>query len=353
MAKILMKGNEAIAEAAIRGGCRYFFGYPITPQNEIPEYMSHRLEEVGGAFVQAESEVSAINMVYGSAGAGGRAMTSSSSPGISLKTEGMSYLACAEIPCVIVNMVRSGPGLGGILASQGDYFQATKGGGHGDYRLLVYSPSTVQEAIDLLYISFDKADQYRIPVFILGDGLLGQIMEPVELPPMKDITKLPRKNWAAYGDGVGDNKKLVSSIYLNPNALEEHCLDLEAKYNSLKQNEVRCEEYLCSDAEVIITGYGSAGRIARSAVDMLRENGIKAGLVRPITLYPFPEKIFEKYANSNLVKKFVVAEMSLGQYVEDVRLYTRQAKPISLVRHMGGVNITPEQIYDSVVKGDK
>lgn len=353
MTKILMKGNEAIAEAAIRGGCRYFFGYPITPQNEIPEYMSHRLEEVGGQFIQAESEVSAINMVYGSAGAGGRAMTSSSSPGISLKAEGMSYIACAELPCVIVNMVRSGPGLGGILASQGDYFQATKGGGHGDYRMLVYAPSTVQEAVDLLYISFDKAEQYRIPTFILGDGLLGQIMEPVELPPMKDISKLPRKDYVAYGDGYGNNRKLVSSIYIDPLMLEKQCLHLEEKYNTLKKHEVRCEEYLCSDAEIILTGYGSSARIARSAVDMLREKGIKAGLVRPITLYPFPEKVFEKYANSDKVKQFVVAEMSLGQYIEDVMLYTKQLKPISHVRTLGGIIITPEQIFDHITKGGK
>ena len=255
--KELMKGNEAIAEAAVRGGCRAFFGYPITPQNEIPEYMSWRLFEVGGTYVQAESEVAAINMVYGAAGAGARAMTSSSSPGISLKQEGISYICGARLPCVIVNMVRGGPGLGGIQPAQSDYFQATKGGGHGDYHLLVYGPSSVQECVDIMYNAFDVSDKYRVPVMILGDGMLGQIMEPVELPEFKDLSKLPRKPWATYGDNKGKDRQIVNSLLIEPDVLEAHCHLLEDTYKEIAKNETAFENYLCDDAEVVITAYGA------------------------------------------------------------------------------------------------
>lgn len=351
--KKLMKGNEAIAEAAIRGGCRYFFGYPITPQNEIPEYMSWRLYEVGGSFVQSESEVAAINMVYGAAGAGARAMTSSSSPGISLKQEGISYIAGAEIPCVIVNMVRSGPGLGGIQPCQGDYFQAVKGGGHGDYKMLVFAPSTVQEAVDIIYTAFDKAEKYRIPVMILGDGMLGQIMEAVTLPEMIDVTKLPKHSWAADGTGVGEKRRIINSLYIQPDVLEEMNKKLYARYAEMSANEVKVETYKCDDAEIVITAYGSVARIAKSSVDILREKGVKAGLVRPVTVYPFPSETYLALAKNDCVKKFVCAELSMGQMIEDVKLATNMLKPVEFYGRSGGNVMSPEDIVDFVLKEGK
>lgn len=351
--KKLMKGNEAIAEAAIRGGCRYFFGYPITPQNEIPEYMSWRLYEVGGSFVQSESEVAAINMVYGAAAAGARAMTSSSSPGISLKQEGISYMAGAELPCVIVNMVRSGPGLGGIQPSQGDYFQAVKGGGHGDYKLLVYAPATLQEAVDIIYKAFDKAELYRIPVMILGDGMLGQIMEAVELPEMVDVSKLPKKAWATDGTGVGKSRRVVNSLYIQPDVLEAMNIKLYARYAEMCKNEVAVEEYCCEDADVILTAYGTVARIAKSSVDMLRAAGKKVGLIRPITLYPFPSATYLKYAERSNVKKFISVEMSMGQMIEDVKLAVECKKPVEFFGRSGGNVMTPEDIVAFVEKEGK
>lgn len=260
----LMKGNEAIAEAAIRGGCRFYAGYPITPQNEIPEYMSWRLPQVGGHFIQAESEIAAINMVYGSAGAGGRAMTSSSSPGVSLKQEGISYICGAELPCVIINMVRSGPGLGGIQPAQGDYFQAVKGGGHGDYKMLVYGPCSVQECVNLVYDAFDKAEKYRLPVMILGDGMLGQIMEAVTLPEMKDPATFPKKEWATTGEGFGANRRIINSLYIVPDELEDMNHKLQKVYDNMCENETMYEEYRTEDAELIITAYGTVARIAKA-----------------------------------------------------------------------------------------
>lgn len=348
--KKLMKGNEAIAEAAVRGGCRAFFGYPITPQNEIPEYMSWRMFEVGGVFVQAESEVAAINMVYGAAGAGARAMTSSSSPGISLKQEGISYICGAELPCVIVNMVRSGPGLGGIQPSQSDYFQAVKGGGHGDYHMLVYGPASVQEAVDIMYTAFDKADKYRLPVMILGDGMLGQIMEAVELPEMVDISKLPKKEWATTGEGHGKTRRIVNSLYIQPDALEEVNNRLFARYKEMAENETAFEEYLTEDAEIVITGYGTVGRVAKSAVNQLREKGIKAGLLRPITLYPFPTAAYEKVAAQDSVKEFLCVELSMGQMVEDVRLSVNGKKPVKFFGRSGGNVVTPDDIVNAVLR---
>ena len=346
MAKKLMKGNEAIAEAAIKAGCRFFFGYPITPQNEIPEYMSRRMPQIGGTFVQAESEVAAINMVYGAAGAGARAMTSSSSPGISLKQEGISYIACAELPAVIVNMVRTGPGLGGILPSQGDYFQATKGGGHGDYHLIVLAPSSIQEAADLIMDGFDLADLYRNPVMILGDGMIGQMMEPVEFKEPSE-RPLPKKDWAATGwDGKSRKRAVINSLYIAAEEMEEVTQRLKARYQEIKDNETRVEEYMMEDAEVCITAYGTVARIAKSAVQKLRAEGIKAGVIRPITVWPFPNASYAKYADQ--VKFFLDVEMSLGQMVEDVKLSVNGKKPVHFMGVTGGFVPTPSQIAEQV-----
>ena len=348
--KVLMKGNEAIAEAAVRAGCRAFFGYTITPQNEIPEYFSRRMPEVGGVFVQAESEVSAINMVYGAAGSGARVMTSSSSPGISLKQEGISYICAAELPCVIVNMVRGGPGLGGILPAQSDYFQAVKGGGHGDYRMLVYGPSTVQEAVDIMYEAFDKADKYRIPVMILGDGVLGQIMEAIELPEMVDIQTIPKKEWATDGIGVGESRRVINTLKIKPEVLEEVNNRLADKYKSLSKHEVRYEQYRTEDAEIIFVAYGTVARISKSAVDTLRDKGIKAGLFRPITLYPFPSDPLLSLSKLRSSKKFLAIELSMGQMVEDVRLAVNGNKPVDFFGKVGGIIITPDDIVNYVIK---
>lgn len=346
--KKLLKGNEAISEAAILGGCRAFFGYPITPQNEIPEYFSKRLPEIGGAFVQAESEVSAINMVYGAAGAGANVMTSSSSPGISLKQEGISYICGAELPCVIVNIVRCGPGLGGIQPGQADYFQAVKGGGHGDYKMLVYGPSSVQEAVDLTCEAFAKANKYRIPVMILGDGMLGQIMEAVELPPMKDITKFEDKEWATTGKGKGETRKIINSLYIKPDELEARTHMLFKKYEEMSKAELAYENYKTEDAEIIIVAYGTVARISKSAVDMLREEGFKVGLHRPITLFPFPSDEIARLANKPDTKSFIAIELSMGQMVEDVRLSVNGAKPVSFFGRCGGNVMSPEDIVEKV-----
>ncbi len=349
--KKLWKGNEAIAEAAVAAGCRYFFGYPITPQNEIPEYMSWRLFEVGGAFIQAESEVSAINMVYGAAGAGARAMTSSSSPGISLKQEGISYIAGADLPCVIVNMMRSGPGLGGIQPAQGDYFQATKGGGHGDYHCIVYAPSTVQEFVDITYRAFDVADEYRNPVMIIGDGMLGQMMESAEIPPMRDLSTLPNKDsWAACGHSDG-KQRLINSIRFEADELEAFNDYLFKKYEKIAEKETRYEEYYNDDAEYIFVAYGSVARICKAAVMELRSEGIKAGLIRPITLYPYPSKIINDTAKKPYVKKFITVEMSKGQMVEDVRLAVNGAKPVEFYGRCGGNVMMPADLVKLVKEG--
>lgn len=348
--KVLMKGNEAIAEAAVRGGCRYFFGYPITPQTEIPEYLSWRLFEVGGDFVQAESEVAAINMVYGAGGAGGRAMTSSSSPGISLKQEGISYMAMAEIPAVVVNMVRAGPGLGGIQPAQSDYSQAVKGGGHGDYKLLVYAPATIQEAVNLMYMAWDKAEQYRIPVFILGDGMMGQLMEPIELPPMKQPNDPEKFDWATTGSHYGEGRRIINSLYLKSEECLQQNYRLQAKYREIEKKEVICETIDCDDAEIVLTAYGSVGRICKSALPILRQKGIKVGLIRPTTLFPFATKVFEEVANKPNVKRFLTVELSAGQYNEDVRLAVNGKKPIDLLSRMGGEVMSAEDIVEKVME---
>jgi 2-oxoglutarate ferredoxin oxidoreductase subunit alpha len=343
----LWKGNEAVAEAAIAAGCRCFFGYPITPQNEIPEYMSRRMGEVGGAFVQAESEVAAINMVYGAGGAGARAMTSSSSPGISLKQEGISYIAGAQVPCVIVNMMRAGPGLGGIQPSQSDYFQATKGGGHGDYHMLVYAPSGVQEAADLTYKAFDKADKYRSPVMILGDGMLGQMCEAAEIPPARELKDLPEKPWAASGNG-GRAQRIINSIYMSPDTLEAHNKELFDVYAEMEK-ETAWEEYKVSDAEVIVVAYGTVARIAKAAVDKAVDNGGKVGLLRPITLYPFPSKAVASLADKNSTKCILTVELSMGQMVEDVRLAVNGRKPTPFFGRTGGNVTTPQEILNRII----
>lgn len=347
----LMKGNEAIAEAAIRGGCRYFFGYPITPQNEVPEYMSKRLPEVGGVFIQSESEVAAINMVYGASCAGARAMTSSSSPGISLKQEGISYIATGELPCVILNMVRGGPGLGTIFPAQGDYFQATKGGGHGDYKMLVYTPASVQEAVDIIYEAFDKADKYRVITYILGDATIGQMMEPVELPEFKDLNNLPVKEWATTGHKAEEHK-IITTLEMNPDKFEGMIDHMYETYELLKKNEVRYEEYICEGADTIVVAYGTVSRIAKTAVAKLREKGYKVGLFRPITVFPFPEVQIAELAGKKEVKRFFVTELSKGQMVEDVRLAVNGRKPVEFFGRNGGNVMTAEELMNEIIKGE-
>ncbi len=345
MAKKLMKGCEAIGEAAIQAGCRLFFGYPITPQNEIPEYMSGRLPQVGGTFVQAESEVAASNMLYGAAGAGCRCFTSSSSPGISLMMEGLSYIAGAELPVVIVNIMRAGPGLGGILPSQADYLQATKGGGHGDYRVLVLAPSTVQEAADLTMEAFDLADKYRTPVMILGDGLIGQMMEPVEFKRHIEPDDLPAKSWATTG-AVGRGPNIVNSLYLKAEELEVHNWNLQAKYREWSQ-ELRHETYRADeDLDVLIVAYGTVARIARTSIDALREKGLKVGLFRPVTLYPYPAEALK--AAARRAQRVLVAELSTGQMVEDVRAVVAGERPVEFYGRVGGMVMSAEELADQV-----
>ncbi|MFO8059619.1 MAG: 3-methyl-2-oxobutanoate dehydrogenase subunit VorB [Bacillota bacterium] len=330
----LFKGNEAAAEAAVRAGCRYFFGYPITPQNELPEYLSWRLPEVGGVFLQAESEVAAINMVYGAAGAGARAMTSSSSPGISLKQEGISYIAGAELPCVIINMMRGGPGLGGIQPAQSDYFQATRGGGHGDYRTVVLGPAGLQELVDLTYEAFDIADRYRNPVMVLGDGVMGQMMEPVRFPPMKDPEDLPARDWATTGKRGRKSRNLVKSLYLDPEELMEHNLKLDRKYRLISERETRWELSDAEDAEWIFVAYGTTARIVRKVIADMRREGLRVGLLRPISLWPFPEEAFRGLDGQ--VRGYFTVEMSMGQMVEDVRL-SAGGVPVGFYGTAGGV----------------
>ena len=347
MKKELMKGNVAIAEAAIKAGCHCFFGYPITPQNELIEHMSKRLPKIeGAAFVQSESEVAAINMVFGAAGAGARVMTSSSGPGLSLKQEGISFLAGAELPCVIVNVMRGGPGLGGIQPSQADYFQSTRGGGHGDYSLLVYAPASVQESADLVQKAFDKADEYRTPAIILVDGVIGQMMEPVEIKEHDTVGNY-NKDWAVTG-GDKESRSVIKSIYLKPEALNDHNKKLQAKYREMIKNEIMYETEQCEDADIVLVAYGTTARIVRSAIKKARAKGIKAGLFRPITLWPFPyEELKEASKNA---KKVIVSEMSMGQMIFDVKLGLEGTKPISFVGEAGGIIPTADQIYDKILE---
>lgn len=340
-----MKGNEAIAEAAIEAGCRFYAGYPITPQNEIPEYMSERMPDVNGIFIQAESEIAAINMVYGAAAAGVRAMTSSSSPGISLKQEGLSFLAGAELPALIVNIQRGGPGLGNISGSQADYFQAVKGGGHGDYRLLVLAPHNVQEMWDLTMLAFDKADQYRNPVLILADGILGQMMEPFT-PNHHVMPELPKKTWALTGC-LNRQPNVIKTLYMGENELENFNLKMQAKYDQMRRNEQRSESVDTEDAEVIVVSFGSAARISYSAVTALRREGYKVGLFRPITLFPYPDEALIQLVSQGK-KKVLVVELNSGQMIEDVRLAINGKAEVLFYGRPGGAMIKPNEIYDRI-----
>jgi len=350
--KLLMKGNEVIAEAALRAGCRHYFGYPITPQTEIAHYFAQKMPQVGGTFIQAESEIAAINMVYGAAGAGARVMTSSSSPGISLKQEGISYIAGAELPAVIVNIVRCGPGLGGILPAQGDYFQAVKGGGHGDYKMVVLAPSSVQELYELTVEAFNIADRYRILTMIMGDGILGQMMEAVEFKDKEEIEKVD-KDWATTGTDMKRDHNTITSIYIDPEVLEKHNLKLQAKYRKIEENEVRVETYNCDGADIIVAAFGTVARIVKNVIKMAEKEGIKVGLIRPITLWPFPVAAFEKY--SEVPKAFLTVELNAGQMVEDVRLAVNGKRPVYFHGRMGGMLPTQKEILDKIkeiVKGD-
>ena len=353
MALTLMKGSEAIAEAAIRAGARYFFGYPITPQTEIPEYMSARMPEVGGCFLQAESEVAAINMIYGAAGAGARALTSSSSPGVSLKQEGISYCAGAQLPAVILNVMRGGPGLGNIQASQGDYFQAVKGGGNGDYHLLTYAPASVQEAIDIMMYAFDKAEKYRIPVLFLADGIIAQMMEPVELPEMVDYKVDPdEKPWACTGWKPGDDpakRGIINSIYIDTESLAVHNDELQAMYKNVVDNEQMWEAYNCENAEYIITAFGTVARIAKSAIAELKEKGINVGLVRPITVWPFPYDAVHEACCQPSVKAVLDVELNEGQMLEDVKLAISGAKHVDFFGHCGSQMPSTTEIVEKIL----
>jgi len=335
-----MSGNHTFGEAAIRAGCRAYFGYPITPQNELCEYMSDHMRKAGGAFIQSESEIAAINMVVGAAATGTRAMTSSSSPGISLKQEGISFLAGFQLPAVIVNIMRGGPGMGNIAPAQGDYFQATRGGGHGDYRTPVIAPGSIQEVADLMFVAFDIADRYRTPVMMLGDGMMGQIKEPVLFPDPIDPKKLPKKEWALKGRG-NDPSRFLASLVLDPQKMEDHNWNLFRKYEEIAQNETRFEAYCTEDADIIAVAYGTTARVAKGAIHQLRAQGLKAGLVRPITLWPFPNEILRDL--SKKVKRFLVLEMSTGQMVEDVRLALEGRAEVLFYGRPGGIIPEPDE----------
>ncbi len=343
--KVLMKGNEAIAEAAIIAGCHHYFGYPITPQTEIAAYMAKRLPKIGGVFLQAESEVAAINMVYGVASTGTRVMTSSSSPGISLKSEGLSYLAGADLPALVVNVQRGGPGLGGIQPSQADYFQATKAGGHGDFRMIVLAPSSVQEMAELTVHGFALADKYRMTSMILADGTMGQMMEPVALDDLK-VTPAPEKPWATTGTRLERTHNIVNSLSLVPEELEQLNYDRYAKYAVVEESEVMYETYMMEDAEICVAAFGIASRVSRNAIDAARAQGIKVGMIRPITLWPFPKQAFKDSLAT--CKAYISVELSMGQMIEDVMLATEGKAPVTLCNRVGGMIPSPEQVLESI-----
>ena len=342
--KVLMKGNEAIAEAAILAGCRHYFGYPITPQTEIAAYMAKKMPKIGGTFLQAESEVAAINMVYGVASTGMRVMTSSSSPGISLKAEGLSYLAGADLPALVVNVQRGGPGLGGIQPSQSDYFQATRGGGHGDYHMIVLAPASVQEMASLTVKGFELADKYRMTSMILADGTMGQMMEPVSLE--FDVAQTVEKPWATTGTKMSRPHNIVNSLFLQPDELEKYNFSRYERYKQIEETEAMWEEYRMDDAEICVAAFGIAARVSKNAVDEARKQGIKVGLIRPITVWPFPKAAFAKAADQ--VKAFISVELSMGQMIEDVKLATSCKKPVYLCNRAGGMIPAPEQVLASI-----
>ena len=342
--KVLMKGNEALAEAAIMAGCRHYFGYPITPQTEVAAYLSKRMPQIGGTFLQAESEIAAINMVIGVASAGKRVMTSSSSPGISLKSEGLSYLAGCDLPALVVNVQRGGPGLGGIQPSQSDYFQATRGAGHGDFHMLVLAPASVQEMASLVFKGFDLADKYRMTTMILADGTMGQMMEPVSLD-MGEVRAYD-KSWAVTGTQGKRKHNIVNSLSLLPEELEQWNLARYEKYHTIEENETMVEKFMADDAEIVVVAFGVAARVARNAIVAAREKGIKAGLIRPITLWPFPKKELRDAAKH--AKAFVSVELSMGQMIEDVELAIRCARPVLLCSRVGGMIPTPEEVLAKI-----
>lgn len=345
--KVLMKGNEALAEAAIQAGCRHFFGYPITPQTEVAAYMAKRMPKIGGTYLQAESEVAAINMVYGAAAAGVRAMTSSSSPGISLKTEGISYLAGADLPALIVNVQRGSPGLGGIQPSQADYWQATKAPGHGDLHILVFAPSTIQEMVDMVFDAFELADTYRMPAMILADGMLGQMMEPISFPE-KQVKQFDKFSWASCGHQGKRSHNVVNSLYLKPEQLEQMIQDRFQRYAEIQEKHTQWEEYLVEDADLVVVAYGATSRIVRSAINTARSQGYKVGMIRPKTLWPYPTKAIQQAAQH--VKGFLSVEMSMGQMVDDVRLAVNGKVPVSFFGHTGGVVPTPAEVLAEIKK---
>ena len=347
--RVLMKGNEAIAEAAIRAGCRHYFGYPITPQTEIAAYMAKKMPKIGGVFLQAESEIASINMVYGAAAAGVRVMTSSSSPGISLKSEGLSYIAGSDVPALVVNVQRGGPGLGGIQPSQSDYFQATKGGGHGDYRMIVLAPASVQEMASLTIKGFNLADKYLMPAMILADGTIGQMMEPISFEDAE--VENVEKPWALTGTEGKRKHNVVNSLYLKPDELEAKNFERYERYKVIEENEPMWEEYMMDDAELCVVAFGIASRVAKNAVVAARKEGIKVGLIRPITLWPFPKKAMEAAAEK--VKGFISVELSMGQMIEDVKLYTKCKRPVALCNRSGGMIPSPEQVLESIRKAQK
>lgn len=345
--KVLMKGNEAIGEAAIRANCKAFFGYPITPQTEVAAYMAKKMPKIGRVFLQAESEVAAINMVYGAAGTGVRCMTSSSSPGISLKAEGVSYIAGAELPCVIIDIVRGGPGLGSIQAAQSDYNQATKGLGHGDYNMPVLAPASIQEMVDLIQDAFDIADTYRTPCMVMGDGMLGQMMEPVEFKE-RPAKSLPEKTWAANGLNGRTEHNVINSLFLAPEVLELHNIHLQKKFKAIKENEVRYEIFNCEDeCDLILVAYGTTSRICKNVIKMAAKEGIKLGIVRPISLWPFPAEAFEKTVGKTK-HGYLSVEMSCGQMVDDVKLYVQGRKPVNFYGRSGGMVPEPLDILAKV-----
>ena len=347
--KVLMKGNEAIAEAAIKAGCRHYFGYPITPQTEIAAYMAKKMPKIGGCFLQAESEVAAINMVYGVAGTGKRVMTSSSSPGISLKSEGLSYMAGSDLPCLIVNVQRGGPGLGGIQPSQSDYFQATKAAGHGDFNMIVLAPSSVQEMASLTIKGFDLAEKYRMTSMILADGTMGQMMEPVSLEDV-EINEYD-KSWAVTGTKCERKHNIINSLSLVSEELEKLNFARFEKYKAVEENEVMYEEYMMEDAEICVAAFGIAARVAKNAISMARQQGIKVGMIRPITLWPFPKKAFKAAAEK--VNSFISVELSMGQMIEDVRASIEYSKPVTLCNRAGGMIPSPEQVLEAIIKANE
>ena len=347
--KVLMKGNEAIAEAAIRAGCRHYFGYPITPQTEIAAYMAKKMPKIGGVFLQAESEIASINMVYGAAGAGVRVMTSSSSPGVSLKAEGLSYIAGSDVPALVVNVQRGGPGLGGIQPSQSDYFQATKGGGHGDYKMIVLAPASVQEMASLTIKGFNLADKYLMTSMILADGTIGQMMEPISFEDAEIETY--EKPWALTGTKGKRPHNVVNSLYLNAEELETKNFERYEKYKLVEENEPMWEEYMMEDAEYCVVAFGIASRVAKNAVVAARAEGIKVGLIRPITLWPFPKKAMEAAAEK--VKGFISVELNMGQMIEDIKLYTQCKRPVALCNRSGGMIPSPDQVLESIRKAQK